>query len=118
MQPYYHLLQTFLSLCGPHLGTLYGTSGLVNMGMWALQKIKKSESLLQLRLRDNPDPRETFMYTLAAAEGLNKFRNLLLVASPQDHYVPHHSSRIELCKASIQDPTEMGNAVLLQYLFS
>lgn len=101
-------LHTFLSFCGPHLGTLYSTSGLVSAGMWALQKLKKSRSLLQLRLRDHADPRETFMYYLSAAEGLDSFRHLLLVASPQDHYVPHHSSRIELCRAAVQDPSEMG----------
>lgn len=78
------------------------------MGMWALQKLKKSRSLLQLRLRDNPDPRETFMYALSAGEGFDRFRYVLLVASPQDHYVPHHSSRIELCRAALQDPSEMG----------
>lgn len=102
------MLHTFLSFCGPHLGTLYSTSGLVSMGMWALQKLKKSRSLLQLRLRDNPDPRETFMYALSAGEGFDRFRYVLLVASPQDHYVPHHSSRIELCRAALQDPSEMG----------
>ncbi|CUT99607.1 protein FAM135A [Echinococcus multilocularis] len=104
----YPMLHTFLSFCGPHLGTLYSTSGLVSMGMWALQKLKKSRSLLQLRLRDNPDPRETFMYALSAGEGFDRFRYVLLVASPQDHYVPHHSSRIELCRAALQDPSEIG----------
>lgn len=104
----YPLLHTFLSFCGPHLGTLYSTSGLVSAGMWALQKLKKSLSLLQLRLRDHPDPRDTFMYALSSAEGLDFFRHILLVGSPQDHYVPHHSSRIELCKAAVQDPSELG----------
>jgi hypothetical protein len=28
---------TFLSLSGPHLGTLYNNSGLVNAGMWMMQ---------------------------------------------------------------------------------
>ena len=104
----YPRLHTFLSCCGPHLGTLYATSSLVAMGMWALQKLKKSRSLLQLRLRDHPDPRETFLYRLSAAEGIDHFRYVLLVASPQDHYVPHHSSRIELCRPALSDSSEMG----------
>ncbi|KAM3176520.1 hypothetical protein ACTXT7_006343 [Hymenolepis weldensis] len=108
----YPLLHTFLSFCGPHLGTLYSTSGLVSAGMWALQKLKKSLSLLQLRLRDHPDPRDTFMYALSSAEGLDFFRHILLVGSPQDHYVPHHSSRIELCKAAVQDPSELGTVYM------
>lgn len=32
MRPLLPRLHTFLSLSGPHLGTLYNTSGLVNMG--------------------------------------------------------------------------------------
>lgn len=32
MRPLLSRLHTFLSLSGPHLGTLYNTSGLVNMG--------------------------------------------------------------------------------------
>lgn len=34
MRPLLPRLHTFLSLSGPHLGTLYNTSGLVNMGKW------------------------------------------------------------------------------------
>ncbi|KAL7058415.1 hypothetical protein AAHC03_017243 [Spirometra sp. Aus1] len=108
MDPLLPLMHTFLSLCGPHLGTVYGTSGLVNMGMWALQKLKKSDSLAQLRLRDHTDPRETYIYKLSSSPGLGSFRYVLLVSSPQDHYVPHHSARIELCKAAIQDTSEFG----------
>jgi hypothetical protein len=33
MRPLLPKLHTFLSLSGPHLGTLYNSSGLVNMGM-------------------------------------------------------------------------------------
>lgn len=35
MKPFLSKLQTFLSLSGPHLGTLYNNSGLVNMGKTA-----------------------------------------------------------------------------------
>lgn len=35
--------------------------------------------------------------------GLEFFKNILLVASPQDRYVPFHSARIELCKAALKD---------------
>lgn len=34
MKPFLNKLHTFLSLSGPHLGTLYNNSGLVNMGKW------------------------------------------------------------------------------------
>lgn len=35
MRPLLNRLHTFLSLSGPHLGTLYNNSGLVNMGKWS-----------------------------------------------------------------------------------
>lgn len=35
--------------------------------------------------------------------GLEYFKNILLIASPQDRYVPFHSARIEICKAALKD---------------
>ncbi|KAM7383834.1 hypothetical protein PAMA_011278 [Pampus argenteus] len=61
-------LHTFLSLSGPHLGTLYNNSTLVSTG-------------------------------------LQFFKNVVLVASPQDRYVPFHSARIEMCKTALKDRT-------------
>ncbi|XP_076093323.1 protein FAM135A-like isoform X3 [Mytilus galloprovincialis] len=101
-------LYTFLSLSGPHLGTLYNSSGLVNMGMWFMQKWKKSGSLLQLSLKDNVDPRQSFLYKLSQKPGLELFRHVLLVGSSQDRYVPYHSSRIEMCKAAQRESSGMG----------
>ncbi|XP_068082498.1 protein FAM135A [Anabrus simplex] len=103
-------LHTFLSLSGPHLGTLYNNSGLVNMGMWFMQKWKKSGSLLQLALRDAADVRQTFLYRLSQRSNLHHFRNLLLCGSSQDRYVPLHSARIELCKAAVKDTSVQGAA--------
>ncbi|TKC44850.1 hypothetical protein EI555_008482, partial [Monodon monoceros] len=62
---YLDKLHTFLSLSGPHLGTLYNSSALVNTGLWFMQKWKKSGSLLQLTCRDHSDPRQTFLYKLS-----------------------------------------------------
>lgn len=101
-------LHTYLSLSGPHLGTLYGQSGLVNMGMWVIQKLKKSSSLLQLSLRDKLDLKETFLYKLSQQPALEFFKNILLVSSPQDKYAPYHSTRIELCRAAVRDTSDYG----------
>ncbi|XP_037651273.1 protein FAM135B isoform X1 [Sebastes umbrosus] len=111
-------LHTFLSLSGPHLGTLYNNSTLVSTGLWLMQKLKKSGSLLQLTFRDHVDPRKTFLYLLSQKPGLQFFKNVVLVASPQDRYVPFHSARIEMCKTALKDRTtgpvytEMINNVL------
>ncbi|XP_072498674.1 protein FAM135A isoform X4 [Notamacropus eugenii] len=100
---YLNKLHTFLSLSGPHLGTLYNSSALVNTGLWFMQKWKKSGSLLQLTCRDHSDPRQTFLYKLSKKTGLHYFRNVVLVGSLQDRYVPYHSARIEMCKTALKD---------------
>ncbi|KAM9676226.1 protein FAM135A isoform 3-T3 [Dama dama] len=100
---YLNRLHTFLSLSGPHLGTLYNSSALVNTGLWFMQKWKKSGSLLQLTCRDHSDPRQTFLYKLSNKAGLHYFRNVVLVGSLQDRYVPYHSARIEMCKTALKD---------------
>ncbi|KAI5100875.1 protein FAM135B, partial [Silurus meridionalis] len=98
-------LHTFLSLSGPHLGTLFNSSTLVSTGLWLMQKLKKSGSLLQLTFRDHVDPRQTFLYALSQKPGLQFFKNVVLVASPQDRYVPFHSARIEMCRSALKDRT-------------
>ncbi|XP_064082168.1 protein FAM135A-like isoform X2 [Macrobrachium nipponense] len=110
MKPFLPKLHTFLSLSGPHLGTLFNNSGLVNMGMWFMQKWKKSGSLLQLSLKDRVDIRQTFLYRLSQRSQLHHFRNVLLCGSTQDRYVPLHSARIELCRQAIKDNSVMGSA--------
>nr|XP_031311783.1 protein FAM135A isoform X8 [Camelus dromedarius] len=100
---YLNRLHTFLSLSGPHLGTLYNSSALVNTGLWFMQKWKKSGSLLQLTCRDHSDPRQTFLYKLSKKAGLHYFKNVVLVGSLQDRYVPYHSARIEMCKTALKD---------------
>ncbi|XP_055610996.1 uncharacterized protein LOC129757732 isoform X2 [Uranotaenia lowii] len=108
MRPLLSRLHTFLSLSGPHLGTLYNSSGLVNMGMWFMQKWKKSGSLLQLCLRDSADPRQSFLFRLSQRSTLHHFKNVLLCGSSQDRYVPPHSARLELCKAAVRDQSNLG----------
>ncbi|KAJ8412816.1 hypothetical protein AAFF_G00117670 [Aldrovandia affinis] len=119
---YLSRLHTFLSLSGPHLGTLYNSSTLVNTGLWFMQKWKKSGSLLQLTCRDHTDPRRTFLYQLSQKAGLQFFKNVVLVSSLQDRYVPYHSARIEMCKPALKDRqsgpvyTEMIQNLLLPVL--
>lgn len=110
MRPFLDKVHTFLSLSGPHLGMLYPTSSLVSTGLWFMQKWKKSDSLLQLSLHDHPDPRQTFIYKLSQSEGLQYFKNILLVSSVQDHYVPYHSARIEACRAASRENSELATA--------
>ncbi|CAM1324765.1 FAM135B (predicted) [Pycnogonum litorale] len=108
MKQHLSKLHTFLSLSGPHLGTLYNSSGLVNMGMWFMQKWKKSGSLLQLAMKDTVDIRHSFLYRLSQKGGLDNFKHVLLFGSSQDRYVPVHSARIEMCKSALKDNSVQG----------
>ncbi|KAH9401129.1 hypothetical protein TYRP_002720 [Tyrophagus putrescentiae] len=101
-------MHTFLSLSGPHLGLAYNRSGLVNMGLWFIQKFKKSASLTQLSMKDAPNIRQTFLYQLSTKPGLEHFRHVLLCGSSQDYYVPIHSAHIELCNAALADSSDNG----------
>lgn len=75
-----------------------------------MQKWKKSGSLLQLSLKDAPDPRRSFLYRLSERSQLHQFRHILLCGSGQDRYVPLHSARLELCKAAAKDTSLLGQA--------
>ncbi len=84
--------------------------------------------ILQLALKDATDIRKTFMYQvgsfnfmkpqeykffdgflkLSTRSNLHLFKHVLLAGSTQDHYVPWHSARIELCKAAVKDRSVTG----------
>lgn len=78
------------------------------IGMWFMQKWKRSLSLLQLCLRDAADMRQSFLYRLSQRSTLHRFRNVLLCGSSKDHYVPAHSARLEVCKAAQRDSNVLG----------
>ena len=92
--PYLNKMHTLISLCAPHLGTTQA-SGHITAGMWFLQKWRHSQSLLQLSLKDHPNACETFLFRLSQKPSLEFFKNILLVSSHQDKYVPFHSARLE-----------------------
>lgn len=62
-----------------------------------------------MTLRDASDFRNTFLYKLSQNGAFALFRNVLLVGSIQDLYVPSHSALIEQCKASMVDQTDLKN---------
>ena len=46
-----------------------------------------------------------FVYCLI---GFQYFKNVLLVSSVQDHYVPFHSARVEMSKSVVKDNSDVG----------
>ncbi|CAH2038426.1 unnamed protein product [Thlaspi arvense] len=112
MEPYRKYLHTYLSLSGPHLGYLYSSNSLFNSGLWLLKKLKSTQVIHQLTLTDDPDLQNTFFYKLCKQKTLNSFKNIILLSSPQDGYVPYHSARIESCQPASFDNSKRGVAFL------
>lgn len=109
MEPYLKYLYTYMSVSGPHLGYLYSSNTLFNSGLWLLKKLKGAPCIHQLTLTDDPDLENTFFYKLCKQRTLEYFKNIILISSPQDGYVPYHSARIELCPASSWDYSKKGH---------
>ncbi|CAA2982444.1 FAM135B-like [Olea europaea subsp. europaea] len=112
MEPYLRYLHTYLSISGPHLGYLYSSNSLFNGGLWLLKKLKGTQCIHQLTFTDDPDLQNTFLYKLSKEKTLENFRNIILLSSPQDGYVPYHSARVEMCPASSGDSSKKGKAFL------
>ncbi|KAL8167837.1 hypothetical protein V2J09_009336, partial [Rumex salicifolius] len=108
MEPYLRFLHTYVSVSGPHLGYLYSSNSLFNSGLWLLKKLKNTQCIHQLTLTDDPDLHDTFFYKLCQHNTLDNFRNIILLSSPQDGYVPYHSARIENCQAASSDSSKRG----------
>nr|GEY41947.1 hypothetical protein [Tanacetum cinerariifolium] len=108
MEPYHRYLHTYVSVSGPHLGYLYSSNSLFNSGLWLLKKLKNTRCIHQLTFTDDIDLENTFFYKLSKQKTLEHFKNILLLSSPQDGYVPYHSARIEMCQASSGDYSRKG----------
>ncbi|KAI3697053.1 hypothetical protein L6452_29776 [Arctium lappa] len=112
MEPYHRYLNTYISLSGPHLGYLYSSNSLFNSGLWLLKKLKNTRCIHQLTFTDDIDLENTFFYKLSKQKTLESFKNIILLSSPQDGYVPYHSARIEMCQASSADYSKKGKLFL------
>uniref|UniRef100_A0ACD5YCH1 Uncharacterized protein n=2 Tax=Avena sativa TaxID=4498 RepID=A0ACD5YCH1_AVESA len=108
LQPYLKNLYTYMSISGPHLGYWYSSNSLFNSGLWLLKKLKGTQCIHQLTFSDDQDPQNTFFYRLCKSKTLENFKNIILLSSPQDGYVPYHSARIELCPAASTDNSRKG----------
>jgi pimeloyl-ACP methyl ester carboxylesterase len=66
----------YISLASPHLGAVFGESGLVSTGMWAMLQWKKSQALRDLGLQDGflGDPFKSTLYSLSHNGALGHFR--------------------------------------------
>ncbi|KAL6658353.1 hypothetical protein ACP70R_003939 [Stipagrostis hirtigluma subsp. patula] len=107
-EPFLKNLYTYMSISGPHLGYWYSSNSLFNSGLWVMKRLKGMQCMHQLTFSDESDLQNTFFYKLCKLKTLENFKNIILVSSPQDGYVPYHSARIDLCHASSTDNSKKG----------
>lgn len=103
LEKYKEKMFTYISLSTPHLGYMYNSSKIISTGMWFLKQWKKSKSLSQLTMTDSSNREDSFLYKLSCAEGLNWFKNIILVSSFKDSYAPFDSARIQNCNQATKD---------------
>ncbi|XP_054800383.1 uncharacterized protein LOC129304670 isoform X2 [Prosopis cineraria] len=99
-----------LSFVGHSIGNLIIRTALA--GLWLLKTLNGTQCIHQLTFTDDPDLENTFIYNLSKRKTLENFRNVILLSSPQDGYVPYHSARIEQCSAAFLDSSKKGKIFL------
>jgi hypothetical protein len=87
---------------------MYNQSKIVDAGMWLLKYWRKSKCLTQLRMSDEKNIENCFLYKLSEQKGLGWFKHVILVSSFQDQYAPFDSARIQICTKAEQDASK-GN---------
>ncbi|KAK9096813.1 hypothetical protein Sjap_022310 [Stephania japonica] len=112
MEPFLKYLHTYMSISGPHLGYLYNANPLFNSGLWLLKMLKGVQCIHQLTLTDDPELENTFFYTLCKQKTLERFKNIIVLSSPQDGYIPYHSARIEMCQAALWDSSKKSKVFI------
>lgn len=96
LHEYNSKMWTFMSLSTMHIGFLQDKMTLFNAGFWVLKQWRKSLFLQQVSMTDCQDPKETFLYRLSTAKGLEHFKHIALVSCYEDQYGPFESSRAEI----------------------
>mmetsp|Transcript_26681 Transcript_26681/g.48059 ORF Transcript_26681/g.48059 Transcript_26681/m.48059 type:complete len:665 (-) Transcript_26681:1697-3691(-) len=96
-------MHSFISLSSPHLGCLYSNSMLIDFGLKLFRSWNKCISLSQLTFQDAEQIEESFLYRLSCYPGLSWFRNVVLLSSCQDQYVPYDSARNEIPAKAFKD---------------
>jgi len=65
-------------------------------------------------VRDKEDLRQSFLYKLSRSRSLDKFRQIALVGSTQDKYIPFESARIELNSQIIERYLSAQNGQIVE----
>jgi hypothetical protein len=96
-------LHMYCSLSSPHLGFDYGSSTLLEAGLWYLNKMEKVLSIEQLSMVDSINRRNSFLYELSNNRAFSFFKRVVLVSSAQDGYIPLESARVEFSAEAVAE---------------
>lgn len=107
-------LYSFVSFSAPHLGYLYNPSTHIQAGLWFMNTWQKSISIEELCMRDKEEIRKCFLYKLSKSGTLNHFKQMALISSSQDKYVPYESARIEQNRSIISDKLSFSEGQILR----
>ncbi|CAD8175370.1 unnamed protein product [Paramecium octaurelia] len=116
LSEYKQFMHTYVSLGSPHCGYASSESVLVDTGLMMIQKWNKCKTLEELSQRDHKDIKNTYIYTLSKAEGLNWFNNVVVMSSFQDHYVPFQSALIQKIENANDQRVQAYNEIVSNIL--
>jgi len=94
--PFRPKLHTFITLNSSHCGNKYLNSTLISSGIWTIMQMQKTSLLEQLQLADADAPEKSYIFKLSQEPGLELFKQVVLVATRQDSYVPIYSAHIHV----------------------
>ncbi|CAD8079622.1 unnamed protein product [Paramecium sonneborni] len=109
-------MHTYVSLASPHCGYASSESVLVDTGLMMIQKWNKCKTLEELSQRDHKDVKNTYIYNLSKADGLNWFNNVVVMSSFQDLYVPFHSAMVQKIENSNDQRVQAYNEIVSNIL--
>jgi len=82
-QPFLPYLHTYISVCGPHVGSGLSSNWLLRAGTACLRLSRQWPCLRQLDGDDHADPRRRLLHRLSEEPFLQLFAFALIVWSPQ-----------------------------------
>lgn len=88
-------MRTLVTFSTPHLGYFYHNSNLNKAGMWAISKFSDNQILNNLLMAEPENKRmdqetafrNSYLYTLSAAQGMGWFEHVMFCGSSQDCFV-------------------------------
>lgn len=103
LEVYRTRMHNLVTIGTPHLGYLYNDSYIVKTGIWFLNSWYGRTSMLMLTMVDKSNLRDTYLYHLSYRQGLQWFKHITFVSSPEDSYVDESSALVSGHNSALDD---------------